>query len=381
MSLQSTYPMKTLLVVDDAPENIDILKQVLGAHYRIKVATNGRLALKIAAMPPRPDLILLDVMMPEMNGHEVCQQLKDNPETRDIPLIFLTSRNEPSDELRGFALGAVDYIAKPFSPQIVQARVETHLALREARQALEGYNRNLLAERKLVEGIILKMRNADDFDDRYLRYLIAPVEQTNGDLLLATFTPDQRQLLLVGDFTGHGVAAAIGGPLVAYLFHHLAQQGGSGREILSEINIQLQRRLPMSMFFAACLVEVTSRREAMRLWNAGMPNPMLVRQGQVAREFPSAAVPLGILPTLDAGDIEAVFSLEREDRLFVYSDGITECKSPAGELFGKARLADLLCRMVAREEPLDNLLEALDEHSTTHLHDDDITVLDLQAGG
>ncbi|MEI6413398.1 MAG: SpoIIE family protein phosphatase [Pseudomonadota bacterium] len=371
---------KTLLVVDDVPANIDILKQVLGSHCRIKVATNGRLALKIAATAPSPDLILLDVMMPGMNGYEVCQQLKSHPETCDIPIIFLTSRNEFRDELRGFTLGAVDYITKPFNPLVVQARVKTHLALQEARQALEARNRDLSAERKQVEEIILKMRNADVFDDCHLRYLMAPVEQTNGDMLLAIRTPDQRQLLLVGDFTGHGVSAALGGPLVAYLFHHLADQGRSGGEILSAINTQLHRRLPVTMFFAACLVEVTPLRESMRLWNAGMPSALLVRQGQVAREFSSVSMPLGILPALDATAIEAVSSLERGDRLFVYSDGVIECQSPAGELFGKGRLADLLCRMVVQKEPLEALLTTLDEYSTTRCHDDDITVLDLQAG-
>jgi len=126
----------TLLVVDDTPENIDVLRGILGADYMVKIANNGPLALKIAAAQP-PDLILLDVMMPVMDGYEVCRQLKENEATRDIPIIFVTARGEVADETLGFELGAADYITKPVSPPIVHARVRAHLALSNQRRHLE----------------------------------------------------------------------------------------------------------------------------------------------------------------------------------------------------------------------------------------------------
>ena len=125
---------QTVLVVDDTPENIDVLKGILADHYRIRAATNGELALKIVEKQ-QPDLILLDVMMPEMDGHEVCRRLKANPETVDIPVIFVTAKTETADEKAGFELGAVDYITKPVNPAIVKARVSTHLTLADAQRA------------------------------------------------------------------------------------------------------------------------------------------------------------------------------------------------------------------------------------------------------
>src|SRR3954463_12868307 len=119
----------TILVVDDAPSNISVLMEILRGDYRVLAATNGEQALKIAHGDPPPDLILLDVMMPEMSGHEVCQRLKAESSTRKIPVIFVTAMNQVEDEERGFTLGAVDYIPKPVSPPIVKARVRTHLAL------------------------------------------------------------------------------------------------------------------------------------------------------------------------------------------------------------------------------------------------------------
>ena len=122
--------LPTVLVVDDTPDNLVLMAELLKGHYRIKVAPSGERALKIAQANPAPDLVLLDIMMPGMDGYEVCRQLKASETTRDIPVIFLTARADLEDERFGLELGAVDYITKPVSPPIVLARVQTHLALK-----------------------------------------------------------------------------------------------------------------------------------------------------------------------------------------------------------------------------------------------------------
>jgi putative two-component system response regulator len=132
----------TILIVDDTPENIDILKGVLKEQYIIKAATRGSKALEIARTSP-VDLILLDIMMPEMDGYEVCRALKADEATKKIPVIFVTAMHETGDETSGFEAGAVDYITKPINAAVVQARVRTHLALKEAQDALEEWNTNL----------------------------------------------------------------------------------------------------------------------------------------------------------------------------------------------------------------------------------------------
>ena len=127
----------TVLIVDDTPENIDVLVASLSDEYTIKVALNGMKALSIASLSPRPDLILLDVMMPEMDGYDVCKALKINPATANIPVIFVTARHDIKDEEKGLSMGAVDYIIKPISPPIVRARVRTHLALYDQNRQLQ----------------------------------------------------------------------------------------------------------------------------------------------------------------------------------------------------------------------------------------------------
>ena len=144
-----TETRPTLLIVDDEPTNISILMELLKADYRLIAARNGEQALARAAGDPAPDLILLDVMMPEMDGHEVCRRLKADEATRDIPIIFVTAMSDEADEARGLRLGAVDYITKPISPPIVETRVANHLALQQARKALA--NQNHILEEKVEE--------------------------------------------------------------------------------------------------------------------------------------------------------------------------------------------------------------------------------------
>jgi putative two-component system response regulator len=147
-------PASTVLIVDDAPENLSVLGELLRHDgYRVKAARSGRCALRYAAQEPRPDLILLDVMMPEMNGYEILVSLREDIATRDIPVVFLTALNDVLDEERGLEMGAADYIAKPIQPAVVRARVRTQLEAKRARDWLKDQNAFLEAEvaRRMAE--------------------------------------------------------------------------------------------------------------------------------------------------------------------------------------------------------------------------------------
>ena len=131
------HAQANILVVDDSPENLQVISAVLKQDYRVKVAINGERALALATSAEPPDLILLDVMMPGMDGYEVCARLKQNPVTARIPVLFVSSRDDEEDEARGLSLGAIDYIVKPIRPSIVQARVRNHIELKRSRDLLE----------------------------------------------------------------------------------------------------------------------------------------------------------------------------------------------------------------------------------------------------
>ncbi|MBF0173762.1 MAG: fused response regulator/phosphatase [Magnetococcales bacterium] len=375
--LHSKTRRPIILVVDDIAENIDVLNDALISNHTVRSATSGQDALKAANMKPHPDLILLDIMMLDMDGYEVCRRLKANSATSEIPIIFVTGKSEIANELEGLKLGAVDYITKPFSIPIVLARVKTQLDLSVALRKLEDQNRILLEERELIESIILKMRQSDRFDARHLRYLIAPVEVTAGDMLLSSFTPDGRQLVLLGDFTGHGLPAAIGGPMVTDIFYNLTKCGIFGGQILDEINRQLCIRMPANIFLAATLVEIAPERKHASLWNAGLPQALLIRRSSIQGCFPATVTFLGVSIALNIPNAAMSLSLEPGDLLYSFSDGITEARDASGDMFGIQRLGDFLTQAVAGDLVLEDLIVLLNEHVSCSSHNDDITLVEI----
>jgi putative two-component system response regulator len=155
-----------ILIVDDNPENLTIMNEILYEEYKVKVTTNPKMTLKIATLAELPDIILLDIMMPIMNGYEVCRQLKSNEITKDIPVIFVTAKADDIDETKGFELGAVDYITKPIHPLVLRARIKTHIALYNQNKNLEEKVKERTAEleRTRLE-IITKLGAAAEFKD------------------------------------------------------------------------------------------------------------------------------------------------------------------------------------------------------------------------
>ncbi|MCM8593883.1 two-component system response regulator [Accumulibacter sp.] len=202
----------TVLVVDDTPDNLSLMSALLRNTYRVKVANHGEKALRIAASPAPPDLILLDVMMPDLDGYEVCRRLKADPGTRHIPVIFLTARSEIEDEQRGLALGAVDYITKPISPPILMARVATQLSLKASADFLRSKNDFLevevarrVRELEAVQDMtILAMASLAETRDsetgkhllRTQRYVRALAEQLRHHPRFAAFLTDQNIRML-----------------------------------------------------------------------------------------------------------------------------------------------------------------------------------------
>jgi chemotaxis protein methyltransferase CheR len=157
----------TILVVDDTPENLTLMNSLLKDDYKVKVANNGEKALRIAASDSPPNLILLDIMMPGMDGYEVCRRLKSAPQTMNIPVIFLTARSDMEDEKKGLELGAVDYIIKPISPPIVMARIKNHLALKTMAESLRDQNTLLELEvAKRTAELIIAKEEAEERKER-----------------------------------------------------------------------------------------------------------------------------------------------------------------------------------------------------------------------
>ena len=188
--MEAPVEKQTILIVDDTPANLTLLSEILKSDYRTKAATNGEKALQIAFSETPPSLVLLDIMMPGMNGYEVCQRLKADAHTRHIPVIFITAMGEVEDETRGLEAGGVDYVTKPISPPIVKARVKTHLALFEYAQSLKKLVAQLEAQAAELAAWNLDL-------EKRVAHGVAQVELLGR--LKRFFSPAVADLLLAGN--------------------------------------------------------------------------------------------------------------------------------------------------------------------------------------
>ncbi|HRX16608.1 MAG TPA: response regulator [Spirochaetota bacterium] len=188
----------TVLIVDDVPENISILNEILHKDHIVKAAINGSKAIEIATSKNPPDIILLDIMMPEMDGYEVCRILKENPKTKHIPIIFITALDDTLDEERGLSLGAVDYIKKPVNPSIVKRRIQTHLMLFDQNKILEKriHERTLeLEETRLA--IVQRLGRAAEFKDNETGMHVIRVSNYCKHMALSDgVAPESAEILL-----------------------------------------------------------------------------------------------------------------------------------------------------------------------------------------
>jgi adenylate cyclase len=194
---------QVILIVDEIPENLRLLVRILRPDYRLSVASNGEKAMEIVCSDSPPDLILLDIMMPGVDGYEVCKQLKADPKTKDIPIILLTAKDDPEAETRGFEMGALDYIKKPFSTPIIKSRIRTHLELRRQQDRLEARNREL---QKVLHELDIRNRFIRQAFGRYLSDDIAAIVFENPEAL--NVGGEKRDVtILMSDLRGFTAAA------------------------------------------------------------------------------------------------------------------------------------------------------------------------------
>ncbi len=334
--------VKTLLLVDDEPANIQIVNSILKDIYKTRIATNGAKALELASQAPAPDLILLDVMMPEMNGYEVCSRLKSADHTRDIPVIFLTGQTEIDDETKGFEVGAVDYIHKPFSPAVVQARVRTHLVLRGIREQLASQLKTIQGEmdtaRQIQLSILPREIPAIKGLDIAARYI--PMTSVAGDFYDFIPIDEKRIGILVADVSGHGMPAALISSMLKIALDGQIKCASDPARVLAGLNRALCGKFK-GHFVTAAYVFVDTEKQSICYAGAGHP-PLILRDQSAAatREFVENGLFLGFFPEATYTSVELPF--KPGDWGVLYTDGILETTDLSGEEFGVGRFKDFL---------------------------------------
>ncbi len=336
-----------ILVVDDTPSNIQSLAATLKpAGYQVLVATNGQQALDVMAKV-RPDLILLDIMMPVMDGFEACVNIKANAEWHDIPIIFLTAKTETADLVKGFELGAVDYVNKPFNAHELMARVHTHLtvdrlrtSVSEKNAALEKAQAQMSAELDLARAMqvaILPSRfPVAPGCDGSARML--PATTMGGDFYDFIELPDGRIGLVMADVSGKGVPAAFFMAVARTNLNALAATASGPADCLQRTNDVLLTQNPMDLFVTV-FYAVFDPTTGVLTYSNGGHNPPLIRRanGTVEMLTAAAGLVLGMFPATYEQDTA---QLQPGDTLVLYTDGVTEAFNVDAQMYEEARLVE-----------------------------------------
>ena len=388
-----------ILVVDDTPLNIRVLVENLRDSYTVVAANSGAKALELCARESKPDLILLDIMMPEMDGYEVISKLKKLPSTSSIPVLFVTALSEESDEAKGLGLGAADYITKPFNPALVRARVKNHLELKRHRDHLESEVKRRTEELLEVRQSQAKLEGELDTarrlqlsmlrtgkhrygDSATLAAYLNPARSVGGDLYDYSLTADGKALLVLGDVSDKGTGAALFMVKTLTLLRAFSKTETKPDKLLHTVNRSLCNFNDEFMFvtLTCCLLDLSTGDLE---WASGGHEPLLKFGGTEAPRYldQENGPALGLME-------EAEFPLQKTrlapgEGILLYSDGVTEAQGAEEIEFGADRLKYSVQKL-ERPDPqtiCDSLVKAVDVFVSGAEQFDDMAILAVIRGG
>lgn len=370
-------------MVDDVPPNRKLLNTLLTRDgFHVIEATSGEESLE-AFENQHIDIIFMDVMMPGMGGYEATKKIKQIAGNRFIPIILVTALNEHQGMPEGIESGADDYITKPVDAILLKAKVRAmerirklhelqfrqHLELKELHDRMES-------DQRLAENILNTAINQKKDVIVGVTSVVKPAEIFSGDLVLQASLDNGNWYVLVCDFTGHGLSAAVGTVLVTETFYSMASKQLDSKTILAELNYKLRQFLPTNMFMGCVFIEFCSSSKKLMIWNGGMPDILIKEHGsgEVNRRVRSANLPLGIVEMKSSEFHLEQTEMSSGDIMVVYSDGLTETEGPDGEPFGLQRLEQIVQQ--SDGEALQNsIIDAWQHFKEAGEQADDVTIV------
>ncbi|NMX80477.1 MULTISPECIES: fused response regulator/phosphatase [Pseudomonas] len=379
----------TILIAEDSAADRLLLASIIRRQgHQALTVSNGAEAIEVFARE-RPQLVLMDALMPVMDGFEAARQIKQLAGEALVPIIFLTSLRESEALAQCLDAGGDDFLPKPYNPLILAAKINAMDRLRrlqatvlQQRDLIARHHEHLMHEQRAAKAVFDKVAHSGCINAApNIRYLQSPYALFNGDLLLAAYTPSGDMHVLLGDFTGHGLPAAIGAMPLAEVFYGMTAKGYGLTQTLREMNAKLKRILPVDMFCCATLLCLSAQRRAVEVWNGGMPEGY-VHEVATGRRTPlmSRHLPLGVLSAEAFDDSTEVWPMALGDRVFLLSDGVLDTADANDQLFGAERLQQVFA---ANREP-DRLFEDIEQALAAFRGQarDDVSMVEitLQAG-
>lgn len=377
-------PLK-ILIVDDEVSNCLIINSILSSvGYETVVARNGAEAVAIFEKEI-PDIVLMDVMMPVMDGYEATKIIKKLAGGQLVPVIFLTAVDDEQGLARCVECGGDDFINKPYNHVILKAKVgamarlsQLHSMVMTQHKELEYHQERLLREQNVAKTIFSNIAHAGCLNSPNIKYMLSPMAIFNGDLLLAARKPSGGIYVMLGDFTGHGLSAAIGAIPVADIFYRMTAKGFGIDELVAEINNKLRNVLPTGIFCAAAIIEMDSVEHRLLAWNGGLPDILVCKNSQgISHRLESMHLPLGVVGNENLDKKIHSISISQGDSLYLYTDGVIEAWNVDGEMFGQKRLEGHLTSTQGEIGRFEAICHDLEDFIGGQSHSDDITLIEI----
>lgn len=338
----------TFLIVDDERVNLMVLQAILEHDgHRVLTADNGQEAVE-RFQAESPDVVLMDVMMPVLDGYEATRRIKAGCGERFVPVIFLTALTDEHALALCVEAGGDDFLTKPYNRVILRSKIGALMRIHDLNADLQlrnaeisRHHNRLRQEHEAAETVLAKITRRGCLDSPGIRYLLSPMSIFNGDLLLAARRPSGGLRLMLGDFAGHGLSAAIGAMPAAETFYVMTSKGYAISDIVTEINRKMKLTLPTGMFLAASFIDIDPARGSLSVWNGGLPDALLCAAGGT-RRLASRHLPLGVLDDSRFDPAVEILPLPPASRVLLYTDGLPDAISPAGERFGEQRLGRIV---------------------------------------
>lgn len=348
--------MRLLIAEDNPSDRIILANLIKRLGHDVIQATDGQQAVELF-VEHRPDILLLDVLMPNKNGIQAAREIRQIAGEDLVPIIFLTSLNEASDLAECLEAGGDDFLTKPYNPIVIKAKILAFSRMRRLHTEIQGQREHLVQEQIAAKSIFDKIAHYGVLNSPNIRYLISPKAIFNGDVVLAARHPNGDLLVLLGDFTGHGLPAAIGALPLAEVFHGMVSKGFALEDVLREVNVKLKSILPVGVFCCATAVHLGYRNRSIEVWAGGLPEGVIYNtQTREIKQIKSNHLPLGILGQAQFKYQPAYFEMANDDVIYLWSDGIIETVNAENEMFGLERLLDVFAHTVDKNQVFDEIL-------------------------
>jgi len=375
-----------ILIADDNETDRMILQAIVKKQGHAVVTASDGLEAVERFIEDQPELILLDALMPNMDGFEAARRIKELAGEDLVPIIFLTSLKDAESLAKCLEAGGDDFLSKPYNRIILQAKINAfrrmrnmHLTLQQQRDQIVIHNEHLLHEQETAKAVFDNVAHSGCLDSPNIKYLLSPLAVFNGDVLLAARKPSGGMHVLLGDYTGHGLPAAIGAMPMAEIFYALTSKGFTVEEIIKEINSKLKNILPTGVFCCACMLDIEFREREMKVWIGGLPSCVLYRSETEERiELASNHLPLGVLSSDQFKVKMQVFEVSEGDRVFMWSDGIHEARNDQDVMFGEERLMDVFDQCKRPDQLFDDIQHSVEKFLGEAQRDDDITLVEVR---